>query len=76
MIKQVSAFTRNVLPLASINAGYWLDEDDHLVYLMRGEKELVATFSAMGATSDQIREAVIKDKQKGGERKELLPQEA
>jgi len=53
-----------VLTEQAIKDGYYLDEDDHFIYLFRGDKELIATFSAMGATSDQIRLAALNDKKK------------
>ena len=48
--------TQHVLLLDQREAGYYLQEDDHCIYICKGDERL--TILSLHTTSDKIREAV------------------
>ena len=48
--------TQNVLLLDQLEAGYYLQEDDHCIYICKGDKRL--TILSLYTTSDAIRQEV------------------
>ena len=61
---QENVLTQNVLTEAQQYAGYYLQEDDHCIYICKGDKRL--TILSLYTTSNAIREAVD-NLRKGGE---------